>query len=195
MDEEELALQGKAIAAYNSSDEAAVRVLWATEMNLSTQGDGDMDPALLVMLDLVLGSFHSQLQTTEDQTARYIAALRNPYVHILAHPRGRKFNRRRGLNADWERVISVAAELDKALEVNAYPDRQDLQGELLVLARDANVRISIGTDAHSVWEMDYMEVGLANALRAGISKDRVLNFAPVEDVVEWARSHRTAAPV
>src|SRR5213596_1455376 len=114
-----------------------VTVLRSIEMNLNPRGEGDMSPGSLRSLDLVLGSFHSKLRVTEDQTARYLAALRNPHVHILGHPRGRVYNFRLGLAADWERVFAEAARLDKAVEVDAYPDRQDLDVKLLTLARDA----------------------------------------------------------
>ena len=66
------------------------------------------------------------MRKKEDQTERYVAALRNPAIHILGHPRGRIYNFRDGLSADWAKVFAVAAELDKAVEIDSYPDRQDL---------------------------------------------------------------------
>lgn len=190
MHEERLAEQGEEIAAANEQLEAAgvgMHALRSIEMNLSPEGEGDMDPDALARLDLVLAAFHSALRRTEDQTERYVAALRNPVFHVLAHPRGRKFNNRLGLWADWERVFQVAAEEDKALEIDAYPDRQDLNVDLLELAREARVKISIGTDAHSTSELRFMEFGLAAAIRAGIPRDGILNFMPRKDVLRWAR--------
>jgi histidinol phosphatase-like PHP family hydrolase len=149
-----------------------------------------MDPAALARLDLVLGTFHSQLRITEDQTERYLAAVRNPTVHVLAHPRCRMFNRRNGLSADWPRVFAEAAALDKAVEIDANPNRQDLDVSLLEHARAAGVRISIGTDAHSVGELDFLEFGLAAAIRGGVDRDRILNFGPAEDVAVWAAEVR-----
>jgi DNA polymerase (family 10) len=134
----------------------------------------------------VLGAFHSKLRALDDQTERYLAALRNPAVHVLAHPRGRRFNVRLGLHADWPRVFEEAAGLHKALEIDAYPDRQDLDVELLSLARESGVWISIGTDAHSTAELMFMEFGLAAAIRAGIPQERILNFMSREDLLEWA---------
>lgn len=95
-------------------------------MNLSPRGEGDMEPEALRALDLVLGSFHSSLRKTEDQTERYLSAIRNPHVHIHGHPRGRIYNYRLGLTADWSRVFAEAAHLGKAVEIDSYPDRQDL---------------------------------------------------------------------
>jgi DNA polymerase (family 10) len=105
-----------------------------------------IDPAFLATLDLVLGAFHSRLRVTEDQTDRYLAALDNPTVHVLAHPRGRIYDFRLGLPADWGRVFERARQRDRAVEVDAFPDRQDLDRDLLAIARDTGVRISIGSD-------------------------------------------------
>jgi putative hydrolase len=88
--------------------------------------------------------------------------------------------------------VAEAAARDKALEIDAFPDRQDLNVEILELAREEGCRISIGTDAHSVGELRYMEFGVAAAIRAGIPRERILNFQPVEDVLEWSRAVRTA---
>ena len=194
MDEARLAGQAHEIRTLNRELEAAGRpmqVLHGIEMNLSPEGEGDMDPHALRPLDLVLGAFHSKLRLTEDQTERYLKALRNPTVTTLAHPRCRMFNRRVGLPADWDSVFEEAARLDKAVEIDAHPNRQDLNVELLKLARDSGVMVSIGTDAHSVSELGSMEFGLAAAIRAGISRERILNFMPLADVLEWGRSVRS----
>ena len=150
-----------------------------------------MEPEALAPLDLVLGAFHSRLRVIEDQTERYVRALANPTVCVLAHPRGRRYGVRLGLSADWATVCEAAAAFDKALEIDAFPDRQDLSVEILELARDAGCRISIGTDAHSVGELQHMDFGLAAAIRAGIPRQRILNFQPVEQVVRWARRIRS----
>src|SRR5438046_840497 len=90
-------------------------------MNLNPLGEGDMEPEALRSLDIVLGSFHSALRRKEDQTERYLAALRNPNIQILGHPRGRIYNYRSGLHADWELIFYEATRLDKAVEIDAYP--------------------------------------------------------------------------
>jgi histidinol phosphatase-like PHP family hydrolase len=193
MDEERLALLGQEIAEVNRELEDAgsrLHLLRSIEMNLSPEGEGDMEPEALRRLDLVLGAFHSKLRETEDQTERYLAGIRNPHVHVLAHPRGRMYGRRLGLAADWPRVFEEVAALDKAVEVDANPNRQDLDVVLLRLAREAGCRISIGTDAHSIGELGFMEFGLAAVIRAGIPRERILNFQPVEDVLEWSRAVR-----
>jgi DNA polymerase (family 10) len=193
MDEEELAQQGRDIDALNRELEVAgrgIRALRSIEMNLTPEGEGDMDPAAIAKLDLVLGAFHSRLRVAEDQTDRYVAALRNPTVHVLAHPRGRKFNNRSGLRAEWDVVLQAAADLGKAVEIDAYPDRQDLSVDLLRLAKRAGCRISIGTDAHGPDQLAFIELGLAAALLAGIKSDRVLNFMPRSALRAWVTQIR-----
>lgn len=168
-------------------------VLRSIEMNLNPRGQGDMDPRALSALDLVLGSFHSALRTRDDQTQRYLAALRNPNLQILGHPRGRIYNYRLGLRADWPRVFGEAARLDKAVEIDCYPDRQDLNLTLLKIAREKGPRISLGTDAHHPWQLEFIELGLAAALRARIPAERIVNFMPLDDLQRWVSSVRRRA--
>jgi histidinol phosphatase-like PHP family hydrolase len=193
MNEAELLRQSHEIDSVNAALAEAgeqLHLLHALEMNVNLDGEGDMEDDALDSLDLILGSFHSKLRITDDQTSRYVAALHNPYVHVLGHPRGRKYNFRLGLAADWQRVFETAVELDKAVEIDGYPDRQDLNVELLMLAREAGVRISIGTDAHNQSEMRFIDVGVAAALKAGIHWDRILNFQPWQEIVSWTQSLR-----
>ena len=171
IDEEQLREQAEEINAVNASMRAeglGVEVLRSIELNLNPQGDGDMDSRSLLDLDLALGCFHSALRKKENQTERYLSALRNPDIQILGHPRGRIYNFRLGLSADWERVFGLAAELDKAVEIDGYPDRQDLNVDLLKLAKKAGCRISLGTDSHDPLQLRFMEYSLAAASLAGI---------------------------
>ena len=193
IDERALKRQGTEIAKLNAALSKLVShltVLHSIELNLNPRGEGDMSPESLRSLDLVLGSFHSALRTTEDQTERYLAALHNPHVHILGHPRGRIYNFRIGLKADWPRVSAETARLGKALEIDCYPDRQDLNIELLKIARDKGTRISLGTDAHHDRQLEFIDLGLAAALRAKIPVDRILNFMPILELKTWAQRVR-----
>jgi histidinol phosphatase-like PHP family hydrolase len=188
IDETELGRQAEEIAAINEElAEKRFRVLRSVEMNLSPAGEGDLDCEFLKSLDLVLGSFHSKLRVREDQTARYLAALENPCVHILGHPRGRVYNYRNGLKADWARVFARAAELDKAVEIDGYSDRQDLDVELLQVAREEGVRISFGSDSHHPWQLIFLDYSVAAATLAGIPEERIINLMPADQLVRWAR--------
>lgn len=193
INEEQLQQQGEEIAAVNASlrsDTQSLRVLRSVELNLDPMGKGDMDGESLKSLDLVLGCFHSSLRKKEDQTDRYLAALRNPDIQILGHPRGRIYNFRLGLSADWSQVFDLAAELDKAVEIDAYPDRQDLSQDLLKLAKKSGCRISLGTDSHDPLQMRFMEYALAAALLSGIKPDRILNFMSGDELLNWAANAR-----
>jgi histidinol phosphatase-like PHP family hydrolase len=193
IDEGQLRQQAEEITQVNeamASDAKPLRVLHSIELNLNPAGDGDMDHDALSRLDLVLGCFHSSLRRKDDQTDRYLAALRNPTIQILGHPRGRIYNFRLGLTADWTRVFDLAAELDKAVEIDSYPDRQDLSGNLVELAAQSGCRISIGTDSHGPSQLAFIELGLASALSAGVKRDRILNFMTAAELLNWVESVR-----
>ncbi len=193
IDEAQLAKQGREIGRLNKGAKSGVTVLRSIEMNLNPRGEGDMDPQALAALDIVLGSFHSALRTKEDQTARYLAAVRNPDIQTLGHPRGRIYNYRLGLKADWARVFAEAAKLGKAVEIDCYPDRQDLNPALLRIAKREGVRLSLGTDAHHPWQLEFIELGLATALQARIPAERIINFMPLPELRQWVAKVREKA--
>jgi histidinol phosphatase-like PHP family hydrolase len=186
----ELAEQGRLIDEINRGSADAgdpFRVLRAIETDIFPDGTLDMDDAALASLDLVLGAFHSKLRSTDDETDRYLSALRQPRLHVLAHPKARMYGRRVGLVADWRRVFGEAARIGKALELDATVWRQDLNVELATIAREEGVRwFSIGSDSHSAEELGFLPFGMATAALAGISRERILNYRSVEFVQAWA---------
>lgn len=191
--EHQLREQAEEIQEVNAAlqaDGVGVDVLRSIELNLDPRGGGDMESESLQQLDLVLGCFHSALRKKEDQTDRYLAALRNPDIQILGHPRGRIYNYRLGLTADWTRIFDLAAELDKAVEIDAYPDRQDLSSDLVKLAKRSACRISLGTDSHDPLQLRFMDYALASALKAGIKTERILNFMSAQELRKWAAGVR-----
>ena len=190
INEAELDQQAGEIASVNASASPGLTVLRSIEMNLNPQGQGDMEPSALRRLDLVLGCFHSSLRKTDDQTDRYIAALQNPDIQILGHPRGRIYNHRLGLTANWRKVFDTAAHLDKAVEIDGYPDRQDLSFDLLRIAKKSGCKISLGTDSHGPSQLRFMEFSAAGALIAGIDASRILNFMPKDKLLDWVGNLR-----
>jgi histidinol phosphatase-like PHP family hydrolase len=190
MDPAELRAQRREIAALNRASRDGFRILPAIEMNLSPQGEGDMPRASLRPLALVLGAFHSALRRVEDQTDRYVAALRRGGIDVLAHPRCRVWERRLGLTADWRRVFDVAAEEGVAVEIDGTIDRQDLDEPLVREAVAAGAFLSLGSDAHYVHELEYVDVALAIALAAEAPIDRILNFRSAEELASWTRARR-----
>ena len=196
MDADRMLDQGRRIDALNeelarSAD--GFRVLKSIEMDVFVDGSGDTEPHLLAGLDLVLGAFHTKLRSTDDMTERYLVALRNPTVQVLAHPTARMYGRRRGLVADWPRVFEEAARLGKAVELDATASRQDLNVDLARVAVSAGVRwFSIGSDAHSAFELGFLPFGMATAALAGVPQERVLNYRSVEEIVAWADALRSS---
>jgi histidinol phosphatase-like PHP family hydrolase len=190
MDEGRLLLQGEQIRRVNLALEGPpFRVLRGIEMNLSPAGEGDMDPASLAQLDLVLGAFHSALRLTEDQTDRYLAGVRNPTIDVLAHPTTRRYGKRLGLRADWRRVFEGAADAGHAVEIDGSPERQDLPVSLIHVALETDVLFSIGSDAHHVNELPFLDYGMAAAVIAGVPTDRVISVREVQDLLTWSGSN------
>jgi putative hydrolase len=189
IDEMMLRRQAAEIAEVNdvlAGSGSDLRVLRSIEVNLSPAGEVDMDEDAMRSLDVVVGSFHSKLRVKEDQTERYLAALANPLIDILGHPRGRVYNFRLGLRADWPRVFAAAAEHDKAIEINCYPDRQDLNRDLLRIAAESGCRLSLGTDSHAPYQLGNIRFGLAAAASVGIERSRIVNFMEREELLAWA---------
>jgi histidinol phosphatase-like PHP family hydrolase len=168
-------------------------ILHGIEMDIAPDGTGDTDPASLGSLGFVLGAFHSKLRLVDDQTDRYLRALANPNVDVLAHPRGRMYNRRVGLQAQWDLVFEAAAEYGVALEVDAYPDRQDLDVDLLRRAASAGAWVAVDTDAHHPADLDAMPLGVAALIRAGVPRDQVINAMCTDELREWIAWRRGRA--
>jgi histidinol phosphatase-like PHP family hydrolase len=95
-----------------------------------------------------------------------------------------------GLTAEWARVFDLAAELDKAVEIDAYPDRQDLSLDLVKIAKKSGCRISLGTDSHDPLQLRFMNYALASAIKGGITPERILNFMSAEELTNWAVTMR-----
>lgn len=193
MDEEVLASQMREIALLNEDirgENHDFRVLRSIELNLDTTGAGDMEPESLSGLDVVVGSFHSKLRLKEDQTQRALGAARNLDVQILGHPHGRMYGVRLGVRADWGRVMEEGAAHGKAYEINAQPNRQDFNVPMLETAREVGVKLTIGTDAHSVGELDNVDLSLAAVVLARIPQEQILNYLPVEEFCDWVTTSR-----
>ena len=193
LDPRRLEKQAREIKAANETlkqEGIDFTVLRSAEVNMSPEGEADMPASALNKLDIVLGAFHSSLGRKEDQTERYLAAIRHPSIQVLGHPQCRIINYRPGLSADWARVFAEAAKLDKAVEIDGYADRQDLKLSLLKIAKKEGVRISLGTDSHHPWQLEFMEFSLALAILAKIPQERIINFLPADDLKEWVQRVR-----
>jgi DNA polymerase (family 10) len=149
------------------------RVLKGIEANIRPDGSIDVADEALAELDWVVASLHSAFDRSP--TERILAALDNPHVDSIGHLTGRKLNKRPGADVDVEKVVARAVETGTALEINSQPDRLDMRDVHARLAGEAEVRIPITTDAHSSGALRYRELGVAQARRAWLTKEQVLN--------------------
>ena len=164
---------------------APFRVLRGVEANIRADGSIDVDDELLSALDWVVASLHAAFD--RNPTERILAAIEHPHVDCIGHLTGRKLSRRFGSQVDVEKIVARAAETGTALEVNSQPDRLDLRDVHARLAGDAGVRIPVTTDAHSVAALGYAELGIAQARRAWLTKEQILNTR------SWDEIERTGA--
>lgn len=180
------------IAELRAAD-APVRLFAGLEVDILADGQLDMEPALLDELDWVVGSVHGQMsQHSAVMTDRLLRAISSGRIDALGHPTGRILGGRPGFDFDIDAVFDACEVHSVALELNAAPERLDLNDNLLRIAlRRPNLRFVINTDAHSVAELSQMHHGVRMARRAGVPASRVLNCLDAE---AFARHLATRRP-
>ena len=175
LDEKRLAKQIVEIERFN----ARLRnfdILKSIEVDILKDGSLDLPNEILRELDLVVCSVHSDFTLPrQKQTERIVRAMDNPVFNILAHPTGRLINTREPYEIDMERLIEAAAQRGCFLELNAHPDRLDLNDIFCKSAKDRGVKVAVSTDAHSIGNLDYMRLGIRQARRGWLEADDVLN--------------------
>lgn len=161
-------------------------ILSGVEMDILPDGTLDYDDELLGEMDFVIASIHSAFsQPRETIMERLKTALKNAHVDLIAHPTGRKIGQREGYDVDIDLLIQLAKETNTALELNANPNRLDLNAEYLRKAQEAGVKILINTDAHKVDTLKHMEIGVAVARKGWIKKSSVLNALDQDDLLQF----------
>jgi DNA polymerase (family X) len=169
-------------------------LLIGTETNVLPDGAVDYDDELLAQLDWVVASVHTSFAMSEaDMTARMIAAIEHPYVDVIGHPTGRKISSREPYAVDVDRVIEAAARTHTMLEINASPDRRDLNEIHARAAAEAGVLIVLDSDAHSDREFGQMPFGVATARRAWLTPAQVANTRPWAELDKLRKRSRAAA--
>jgi DNA polymerase (family 10) len=163
-----------------------IRILRGQEVDILEDGSLDMDDATLEELDIVLVAIHSNFDLPmAAQSERVVKALSHPAVHIWAHPLARRFGKRDEIKIDLDQALHCALEHGVAVEHNALPQRLDLRDVHLLKARELGLKISIGTDAHSVDQLDLIHYGVEQARRAWLTKKDVLNTMPLSRLLQW----------
>jgi DNA polymerase (family 10) len=188
LDEKRLAKQGKEIDALNAKSKGFT-ILKGTECDILKDGSMDLADAALASLDFVGGSVHSHFNLTEEaQTARVIAAMRNPHVDCIFHPTGRVIGQRPPYAIDMLAVLKAAKATGTAMEIDAYPDRSDLRDEHVRMAVRLGVKLVIDTDAHHPSHLRYLDLGVAIARRGWAEKKDILNTRPLKEFLEWLKT-------
>jgi DNA polymerase (family X) len=151
-------------------------ILKSIELDILEDGSLDMPDDVLKELDLTVCSVHYKFNLPiKEQTDRIIRAMSNPYFNILAHPTGRLINERNPYEVDMERVLKEAKKRGCFVEINAHPDRLDLNDIHCRMAKEIGVKIAISTDAHHINDLDYMRFGVDQGRRGWLEPDDVLN--------------------
>lgn len=172
---------------------ARFRLLMGAEVDILSDGSMDYPDEVLAELDFVVGSIHSGFTQGERViTQRIIAAMRNPYVTLIAHPTGRLMGRREPYPVDLEAVCQAAKDTGTALEMNAYPKRMDLCDTAARRAKDLGVMLAISTDTHSLDQLDQMVFGLGIARRAWVEPKQLLNCLSRQALLSWVGRKRSA---
>jgi histidinol phosphatase-like PHP family hydrolase len=184
----ELAEQHQEIDRLNAKFAGRFRLIKGIEANITAEGAVDMTVEERRGLEIVVAAPHSGLRSSSDQTRRILTAVRTPGVHILGHPRGRKYGVRPGVTANWDRIFDAAARETVAVEIDGDPRRQDIDHELARRALEAGCIFALDSDAHAPEEWEFAETAIAHARLAQIPPERIINSWPLEFLLTWASS-------
>ena len=172
------------IARINAANEQieGITIMSGIEVDILADGSLDLSDSVLEQMDVVVASVHSAFNQEKDQmTDRLLRAISDKNVAILGHPTGRLQLRREAYPFDFEAILKMARENQVAMELNAYPDRLDLNDVHLRLARDRGVKIVINTDAHHTSHFEKIKYGILQARRAWLTPKDVLNTLPEKE--------------
>jgi DNA polymerase (family 10) len=170
---------------------AGMALLHGTELNLDRDGAVDWEAGFLSRFDICVASVHSHFQQSREQmTRRLVRACENPYVNIIGHPMTRQIGRREPVDADFDAVFEAAARTGTALEVNSFPDRLDLNDELIHRAKRFGVRFAVNTDAHATGHLDHLRYGVGMAQRGWLTAADVINAWPLPELRRFVAAKR-----
>lgn len=157
------------------------RVIKGVECDILADGTMDFDDNLLASFEVVIAAVHSRFgMSRDDMTKRIVKALENPNVDILAHPTGRLLLAREAYEVDIKKVIDTAIQYKKIIEINAHPQRLDLDWRLCKYAKDAGAKFVICPDAHSIEGLGDLAFGVNVARKGWLEKNDVINCLTLE---------------
>jgi DNA polymerase (family 10) len=149
------------------------RIVKGVEVGIRADGGLALGDEALAGFEWVIASLHTSFD--RNPTERVLAAIENPNVDMIGHLTARKLNIRSGADVDIERVVEKAVETGTFLEINAQPNRLDLRDTHARVAGEAGVKIPVNTDSHQLSALGHMPIGVAQARRAWLTKEHVLN--------------------
>jgi len=179
LDDEGVALQARAVRAWNRRHGDEIWLLQGLEAEILEDGRLDL-PRTARGGVLLVAAVHTDLAERRDQTGRLLRAVEEPGVWALAHPRGRLFARRSGVRANWEVVFAAAAAAGVLIEINGFPRRQDLDPALGAVAVQQGCSFLLASDAHHPRHLAFEETAVALAAAAGIPASAIVNFQPLD---------------
>jgi DNA polymerase (family 10) len=160
------------------------RILYGSEVEIDSNGDLDYKDEVLKEFDLVVAAIHTGFKQSRMQlTKRITQACKNKQVHIIAHPFGRLWGMREAYEIDLEEILNVARDTNTHLEINAFPQRLDLNSQQARAAKEKGVKLALGTDAHATEQLQSMKMGIAVARRGWLSAPYVINTLPLEELL------------
>ncbi|MBU4346758.1 MAG: DNA polymerase/3'-5' exonuclease PolX [Candidatus Omnitrophica bacterium] len=161
------------------------RILYGTEADIDSDGRLDYKDETLREFDVVVAAIHSGFKQSKSQlTKRLIRVCRNKYAHIIAHPTGRLWGSRDAYDIDTDEVLKAARDTNTFLEINAFPQRLDLNDLNCRRAKEIGAKLVIGTDAHTTEQLEMMKLGVSVARRGWLSKNEVINTLAVEELLK-----------
>lgn len=188
LDEKRIRQQMKEIDALNKKLKGKINILKGTECDIMKDGTLDLPDGVLKDLDVVGVAVHYLFNMPRrDQTKRVVCAMENPNVDILFHPTGRLINKRKPYDIDMDEIIRTAKKTGTVLEIDALPDRSDMKDEYIRKCVEANVKMSIDSDAHSVSHFEFLDLGIAQARRGWARRRDIINAWPVETCLGYMK--------
>jgi len=208
LDEKKLAKQGEEIKKLNQSlkiknlrakrisfssspspanwQARKLKILHGCEANILNDGSIDIEDEALRKLDYTIAGIHSNFKMEKDtMTERIIRAMKNPHVDIISHPTGRILKRRDEYQIDFDKILRAAKEYGVILEINAFPERLDLNDQNIRRAKEAKVKMVIDTDSHEKSQLRFMELGIAQARRGWAEKEDIINCWSLEKLLTF----------
>ncbi|TSC75850.1 MAG: DNA polymerase (family X) [Parcubacteria group bacterium Gr01-1014_30] len=187
LNEKQLEQRNKEIEKLNSRfqiQNSRFRILKGCEANIMNDGSIDIKDEALAKLDYVIAGVHSNFKMEKDKmTERMMRAMKSPHVDVISHPTGRLIKKRDEYQIDMEKIFRVAKETGTILEINAHPERLDLNDQNVRRAKDLGVKMIINTDSHHKDQLRFMKFGVAQARRGWAEKEDIINTQPLEKLL------------